>query len=101
MNNKYAIQLVISLLISLLPINSSYSEDIFDIDIYGYKVSHSLLDYFTIEEIQNMSKKKEIGYSTTQFIRHEYGSKTKDGLYDGFVFIVKSKFRVYLIRKYY
>ena len=85
MNRNYALQLVISLLISLLPINSSYSEDISEIDIYGYKISHSLLDYFTIEEIQNMDKEAERG----QFIRHEYSNKTRDSLYDKFAFIVK------------
>ena len=87
-NNKYTIQLVLSLLISFLPINSSYSKDIYDADIYGYKVSESLLHYFTIKEIQGMEKEVE-GGTKNKFIRYEHLSRSKDGDYDGFTFIIR------------
>ena len=51
----------ILLLIVLLPVisacsrdDSSYSIDIYDKDVSGYKLSESLLKYFTIQDIKKM-----------------------------------------------
>ena len=80
-------RLVMLSFIILLP-NNSFSKDIYDVDLYGYKLSKSMFDYFTSKEIKGMTKEIEIS-TQNKFMRYESNNKTKDGLYDGFSFFVK------------
>tara|TARA_B110000240_G_scaffold195450_1_gene245134 strand:+ start:714 stop:1307 length:594 start_codon:yes stop_codon:yes gene_type:complete len=68
--------------------NNSYSKDVYDIDIYGYKLSKSLFDYFSAQEIKGMIKQTELA-TQNKFDRYQYDGKTKDGAYDAFTFQVR------------
>ena len=80
-------KLIILSFIILLPSNS-YSQDVYDIDIYGYKLSKSMFDYFSAKEIKGMIKSTE-NATQNKFDRYEYHEKTKDGAYDAFTFQTK------------
>ena len=94
----------ILLLIVLLPVisacsrdDSSYSIDIYDKDVSGYKLSESLLKYFTIQDIKKMSKNKE----NRDYISYELALKTDDA--DGIKFTVRKDdphYIVYSIQRY-
>ena len=86
--NRNIIQncLIILLLAFLFPIGSSHSRDIYDIDIYGYKISESLLDYFTIQDIQEKMSQVE---EHRDYVSYELPLKTKiDGM-DKIKFLVR------------
>ena len=86
--NRNIIQncLIILLLAFLFPIGSSHSRDIYDIDFYGYKISESLLDYFTIQDIQ---EKMFQNIENRDYMSYELPLKTKiDGM-DQIKFLVR------------
>ena len=76
----------ISLFLVFYTVSYSYSSDIFDLDISGYKISKSLMDYFSKKEILGMLETIEEG-SKGKFVRLEYMKKHDD--YDGIAFFVK------------
>ena len=86
--NRNIIQncLIILLLVFLFPIGSSNARDIYDIDFYGYKISESLLDHFTIQDIQGKMSKIE---ENRDYMSYEIPLETKiDGM-DKIKFLVR------------
>ena len=86
--NKIQKTLILLLSIFFFTTNPSYSADIYDVDIFGYEISQSLLDHFTSDEIQGMKKVIE---GSTQGIFTRINYPRKQGGYDGMQFLVKTE----------
>jgi len=74
---------------------SVFSDDISDFEIEGISIGDSLLDYFTLEEIE--SNKRETSYKKKDYIKYEFLYLSFFKTYDGIQVFTKSNDKSYKI----